>query len=124
MKTVTMSLEQYEALAALAREGRDANKLREVNAFLKDIEKANGITRSFLFVQWQEAGSALPPTTRFPNKWPPELRFSLERTDRAISRADVEAVLATKARRPVTVLVTTDPGGELGWMPLADYFKG
>ena len=124
MKNVTMSLEQYEALTYFARQGQSVETLREISAFLQSIEKDNQITRSFIWVQWQETDYALPPTARFPDKWPPELRFSLERADRPISRADVEQVLSTKAKKPVTILVTTDPGGELGWTPIADYFKG
>jgi hypothetical protein len=124
MKAVTMTLEQYEALTYYARYGRAPDTLRSINAFIQEIEKENGITRSFLWVQWQEADYALPPTARFPDRWPPELRFNIERSDRALARADVEKVLATKAKRPVTVMVTTDPGGELGWIAIDDYFKG
>lgn len=121
---VTLTLEEYEALASISRKSADPDALRNVNAFLLEIERKNNIHRSFLWVQWQEAGYALPPTAKFPEKWPPELRFSLERTDRPISLADVQNVLRSKANKPVNVLVTADPGAELGWMPLADYFKG
>jgi len=124
MKMVTMTLEQYEALTYYARYERLPDTLRSINAFIQEIEKANDITRSFLWVQWQEMDYALPPTARFPDKWPPELRFSIERSDRALSRADIEKVLAVKARKPVTVMVTTDPGGELGWIAIDDYFQG
>lgn len=123
MAAMTLTLEQYEALAYFARAGLEPDKLREVNAFLTDIEKSNGVTRSFLWVQWQETDYALPPTARFPDKWPPELRFSIERTDRPLARADIDKVLASKAKKPVTILVTTDPGAELGWTPINDYFS-
>jgi hypothetical protein len=124
MKTVTMTLEQYESLTYYARYERTPDLLRYINAFIKEIETANEITRSFLWVQWQEADYPLPPTARFPDRWPPEMRFNIERTDRALCKADVEKVLATKAKKPVTVLVTVDPGGELGWVPIDDYFRG
>lgn len=124
MKMVTMTLEQYEALTYFARKGRLPDDLREIDAFLKEIEKTNTIARSFLWVQWQEADYPLPPSAQFPLKWPPELRFNIERTDRPLSRADVEKVLSQKAKKPVTVLVTTDPGGELGWTPIDVFFKG
>lgn len=124
MKTVTMTLEQYEALTYYARYERTPDLIRSINVFIQDIEKTNEVVRSFLWVQWQETDYALPPTARFPDKWPPDLRFSIERTDRVLCRADVEKVLAIKAKKPVTVLVTTDPGGELGWVPINDYFRG
>jgi hypothetical protein len=109
MQNVSLSLEQYEALIAFAREGQTPEMLRSVNAFLQDIEQQNGIRRSYLHVQWQETNSALPPTARFPDRWPPELRCTIERTDRPVSRADVDAVMATRARRPLNILVTADP---------------
>jgi hypothetical protein len=122
---IQLELEEYEALSFFAREGAaDADKKRQVEAFLQSIEKKNSVTRYFLVVQWQEAAYALPPTARFPNPWPPEMRFTLERTDRPIARADVEKVLSTKAKKPVTVMITTDPGGELGWQAIDTYFKG
>ena len=121
---ITLTLEEYEALTSLAREGSDSDGLRNINAFLAPIESRNGVVRSFLWVQWQEAGYALPPTTRFPTIWPPELRFSLERTDRPIALADVQKTLSFKANKPLNILVTSDPGAELGWMALTDYFRG
>jgi len=124
MKTVTLTLEQYEALSRLARNGATPDRVREIDAFLVDVEKANGVSRSFLWVQWQEAGQALPPTAKFPEVWPPELRMNIERVDRAISRADIEKALSSRARRPVKVMVTVDPGAELGWTPIDDFFKG
>ena len=122
---ITMSLEDYEALVTFARsDAPSAEKRRSIEAFLRTIEKANGINRYFLWVQWQELGYALPATAVFPEVWPPELRASLERTDRAIARADVDAVLASRATRPTTILVTTDPGAELGWTAIDDFFVG
>jgi hypothetical protein len=121
---INLSLQEYEALLYLARVGATADGRRRVDAFAADIEKRNGVKRYFLWVQWQETNYPLPPTTDFPNKWPPELRTSLERTDRPICLTDIEAVLAVKARKPINVLVTRDPGAELGWTKINDFFKG
>lgn len=120
----TLTQEQYEALIYLARLGvaGDAQKQTQLNTFIKDIEKSNGVTRSFLLVQWQEASAPLPPGTNFPEKWPPELRVGIELVTRPISKADVEAVLANRASEPVSVLVTKDPAGLVGWTPLDDFF--
>lgn len=121
--SVTLSEEEYEALASLARDGATTpERQRGVADFITSIDKANGIVRYVLWVQWQETDSPLPPTTRFPAEWPPSLRKKIERTDRPIAQSDVTALLATYATRPVTVLVTPDIGGVLGWSTLAQFF--
>lgn len=122
----TLSQEQYEALIALAREGAIAtanpNKIRELEEWLKLIEKDNGIKRSFVLVQWEELNATLPPGTFFPTKWPPNLRASIELVTRAVSKADVVTMLGQRAKNPVTVLCTRDPAGVVGWTPLDDFF--
>jgi hypothetical protein len=121
---VSLTLEEYEALLSMARKGASVDGRRQLEPFLQSIEKRNGITRYFLWVQWQEAGYALPPTAKFPEIWPPELRMSIERTDRAISLADVTKAMETRAKKPTNILVTTDPGATLGWTELHEYFHG
>lgn len=127
-----ISLEQpeYEALVEFARrgtldhEGRPrAEDARLLEAFLVSIEKKSGIQRYTLWVQWQETAYPLPPGTRFPEKWPPELREQLTLTSRPIAKSDVTTLLANRAKSPVTVLVTADPAGLVGWSQLNEYFK-
>lgn len=126
---VNLSEEQYSALVSLAREGTkdvDGNILpdrsRRLNSFLKDIESSAGIVRHGLWIQWQETDYALPPTTDFPATWPPSLRFYLELITRPIAKVDVQKVLQAKARKPVNILVTRDPGAVVGWTELDVYF--
>jgi len=121
---IEMTLEQYEALSWYAREGTTGDQRRAISTFLRGIEEANSITRHFLWVFWQEAGSALPPTAEFPSNWPPEYSLSIERLDRPVAKADVEEALSTRANKPVNIMVTTDPGAALGWQELDSYFKG
>lgn len=117
--------QQYEALVALARNGATTPDLkRQLDSFLKALETSNNIVRHGLWVQWQEQDQPLPPKTRFPEKWPPELQFYLELISRPISRVDVEAVLAKKARRPTNIRVTKDPGAIVGWASLDQFFIG
>jgi hypothetical protein len=125
MSTITLTQEQYEALAALAREGtaNAPDRTRALDAFLRLIDSGNGITRHVLWVQWQETDTPLPAGTHFPDSWPPELRRKIERTDRAIAKYDVNALLYREAKRPITVLVSPDPAGELGWVPIEAYFR-
>lgn len=123
MATFTLSQEQYEALIALARAGATTEDLRlSLDAFLQAIEKANGITRYKLWIQWQEMDQQVPTNVEFPRTWPPELRYYMELVSRPISRADVGKVLAKKARKPTNVLVTSDPAGIVGWSTLDSYF--
>lgn len=126
----TLSREQYEALIAYAREGTkdaDGNPIHDkavaLDDFLVSIERANGITRYQLWVQWQELDEPLPAGTRFPESWPPQLRVFIEQVTRTISRSDVDAVLLSNAKNPTSVLVTSDPGAKYGWTEIDAYFR-
>ena len=123
MANFTLTQEEYEALIALARRGSlNPDDSRRLDSFLKDIEKRNGFTRYALWVQWQEADQALPPTVNFPDTWPPKLRFYIEMVTRPVALTDVEQVLRARARKPVNVLVTPDPGALVGWTEVSKYF--
>lgn len=120
----TLTQEQYETLVALARKGSTTeDQARDTDAFIRTIEAKNGITRYYLLVQWQEIDSPLPPRTRFPSVWPPELRGSIEFLSRPVAKSDVLSLLKERARQPTNVLVTTDPGGVLGWTKLDEFFQ-
>lgn len=131
----TLTQQEYEALIAFAREGTKgadgqtlSEKALQLDTFLKHIEKNNGFTRSAVWIQWQNAKEPLPPTTKFPDVWPPEKRYYIEfvsttTTPRFVSRADVDIVLEAHAQEPVNVLVTKDPGARVGWTPVDDFFK-
>jgi hypothetical protein len=122
--TLTLDQQQYEALISLARAGTtgDADKARQLEEFLKSIEAANNVTRSILWVRWQEMDQPLPPATRFPDSWPPEQEYFIELISRRVARADVDAVIAARARKPNNIMVTPDPGARVGWTPVDDYF--
>ena len=127
MTTFALSQEDYEALVALARIGSAANAdpaqaRRNLDAFLRTIETANGVTRYTVWVQWQEQDQPLPPSTSFPASWPPTQRAYIEFLTRPVAKVDVAQVLQQQARKPVTVLVTRDPAALLGWTPLDLFF--
>lgn len=118
-----LTLEQYEALIALARRGATTNDdQHHLNTFLKSIEQSNGIVRYSLWIQWQEMSQPLPPSTKFPSVWPPNMRFFLENITRPIAKTDVLTVVANKANKPTNILVTPDPTGLVGWTPVDLYF--
>lgn len=121
--TFTLDQEQYEALIDFARRGAVVPlQKRELDSYLESIEKQSGVTRYKLWVQWQEADAPLPPTTRFPETWPPEMRKYIEFLSRPIARSDVDELLEKRARNPVEVLVTPDPAALVGWTKVDEYF--
>jgi hypothetical protein len=120
----------YEALVEMARRGTfnpdgtiNSTSSLALEAFLTSIEKAAGIQRYAVWVQWQEAGAPLPPNTNFPTVWPPEQRFYLALVSRPIAKDDVDKMLQSKAREPQNVLVTRDPTATVGWQDYATFFK-
>lgn len=121
MANVTLTEEEYRAFVALSRDGKDAQKILEIEAFAKSIEERNGIKRYFVLVQWQEAGQPLPVGAVFPSSWPPQLRAPIE-LSRPIAKSDVELLLQQRAIKPVTILVTRDPAGVVGWTGIDQFF--
>lgn len=120
---ITLSQEDYEALIALGRKGLGgSDEVRNFEAFLNRIEKANNIERHLLWVQWQEADAPLPPGTNFPRSWPPNLRGYIEFLTRPVTKQDVKDLLADRAKKPIEALVTSDPAAIVGWTKLDDYF--
>lgn len=127
--TFQLDVQEYEALVALARRGtlgKDgqvmADEARKLETFLRAIEKKSGIVRDGLWVQWTEMDQPLPPNIRFPYTWPPQQRRYIELISRRVSRADVDAVLASHAKKPIDILVTKDPGATLGWTQVESFF--
>lgn len=122
-----LTQEEYEALVALARQGAltSANpdsRAYALEAFLQRLEKANGLVRHALWVRWQDARTPLPPTTRFPDVWPPTQEGQIELLSRAITRDDVLALVRARASSPCNVLVTRDPARRVGWTELDRFF--
>ncbi len=113
----TNLVQQAEAGAAL-----DTTRTRDLEAFLRSIENNNDIKRYFLAVRWQEIGIPLRTGIKFPETWPPEMTALIQQFTRAISRADVDALLQARATNPQLVMVTTDPGLRVGWTLIDDYF--
>jgi hypothetical protein len=129
MATFTLTQEQYEALISLAQQGTlnsdgsvNQDKALVLETALQDIEKANGVKRYSLWVQWQDPNAPLPPGVSFPKTWPPELRYFIQFLTRPVSKADVLGVVRQKTKNAVNILVTPDPGALLGWTPVDDYF--
>ena len=73
-------------------------------------------------MQWQELDAPMPAGARFPDKWPPEMRALIERTDRPIAKVDVNVVVKNMANNPREVMVTRDTSGLVGWTKLDDFF--
>lgn len=120
---ISMSEEQYEQLVGLARKGLSDNEAqRMLEDFLRTIEQANGITRYLLWVRWQEVGQIHPVNQPFPDGWPPTQQVRIERLSSPVTRAQVEAVVSSRGINPTGTLVSEDPGGQLGWSTIDQYF--
>jgi hypothetical protein len=123
MFPLSLDQQQYESLVALARAGATTEeKSRQLEQFLRSVEKANGITRDFVLVRWQELDQPLPIGTFFPTSWPPQLQRTIEMVTRPIARADVERMLDVHATNPTSVMCTRDPAGVLGFKTLDQFF--
>jgi len=119
---LTLTQEEYEALSTLALKAPNTEPL-VVARFLAGIEKRNGLARYFVAVRWQDSG-ALPPNTRFPDTWPPNLELKIEQLGRPIARVDVDQALKNAgANSPTLIMVTSDRGLRLGWTRIEDFFR-
>jgi len=122
--SISMSKAQYEQLVGLARQGiPTAEGRRALGDFLVAIERANGIIRHFLWVRWQEVGRIHPANQPFPENWPPTQEVKIERLSIPISRDTVEGVVADRSKNATNILVSEDPGGELGWTSIDQHFS-
>jgi hypothetical protein len=123
MPDITLSQQEYEDLVTLAKRTLNTPELRAFESSMAVIERRNGIEVSILALRWTEAGSPNPPHYTFPQSWPPEQEAVMRKVGGPITREEVEAELEARAKVPVTVLVSPDPGAELGWTTLDDFFK-
>lgn len=119
---LTLTEQQYLALVSLARKGVTQDGKRDLEVFLREVDKANGITRHVLLVQWQELNRPLPPSAKFPAQWPPEFRATIEQTTRPISRQDVEHIVKGRSNSATSIMVTKDLAGLVGWQTLDHHF--
>jgi hypothetical protein len=120
---ITLTQEEYETLVTLARLGIGEDKLPLEKLLLESIETRNGVKRYLLVVQWQEADGVIPIGAEFPKKWPAEMRMTIEQLNVPISRKQVEDLVGVRARKPVSILVTSDPNGLVGWSTLDQWFE-
>lgn len=130
MAFLELDQSEYESLIEYARKGTlnsdgtvNDDRAHALDAWLRMIEKKNGVTRHLLWVQWQEQDAPLPAGTNFPTKWPPEMRVPLVLVTRPITRSDVDSLLNTRSKNPTSVVVTSDPAALVGWTQLDVYFK-
>ena len=118
---MTLTSDEYAELVALARKGTSDQQALD-QLLLVPIEQRNSIARYLLVVQWQDATAVIPVTSEFPASWPPNLRMTIEQLNVPISRQQVEDAVALRANKPVSILVTPDPNGSVGWSTLDQWF--
>jgi hypothetical protein len=115
---------EYDALVALARKGviDEPDQVRTFEALIDNIDARHNVRRYRMILKWQEAGAAPPVGAVFPKTWPPEQTAHVELLGRPIGKVDVDAVLRANARKPVSIVLTLDPAGELGFTTYEAYF--
>jgi hypothetical protein len=127
--SITLSLEEYEAFIALATQSTvnadgsiDQQKVNVLSAFLKKVEQENNITRSSLWIRWQDPTAPLPLGVRFPETWPPNLQRFLQLLTRPIAKTDVMTIVTAQTPNAINIMVTPDPAGLVGWTQLSAFF--
>lgn len=115
MANVSLTRDQYDLLLEYAY-GTIVSDVALVEMQRK-IDAANGIKRYALLLRWMETGGAAPTRIELGKGWPVSQQFLLK-MDRPIAREDVDNILRTQATRPVSVTVTPDVRGVLGWTEL------
>ena len=107
---ISMSRAEYDALvdAGLTANTAEIERLRDL------IDVANGITRYRLFIRWQDVGGDPPTRIELGQGWPALETFLLEQ-ELPIAREDVNKVTETQASNPVSIQVTLDRNGVVGW---------
>lgn len=120
MKTITMTLDQFDALSALAIKGADDANL--VQDFLTKIAEENGLKVYRLRVAWKDPGAVIPVNQAFPGDWPPKVTTILEQKT-PFTRKQVEEVVFQESPRATLILVTKDLSGRNGWTSLETYFS-
>lgn len=127
---ISFSQSEYETIIEFARQGTlnpdgtvNQDKALGLDSWLRMIEQKNGVTRNFIWVQWQEQDAPLPPGVTFPKKWPPEMRVALSLVSRAITKSDVTSMLNVRAKKPTSILVTRDPAALVGWTEIDEFFN-
>ena len=118
MSNVTVKSADWESLvgAVLKQETDDLNTL------LTRVDAQNSLNRYYLYVKWQDAGAKRPGPDDPIQDWPP-WGFDWFVSYSRFTKDFVEDFVARQSTNPLTILVTDDPAGEVGWYLLEDFFS-
>ena len=118
MADVTVSEADWAAVVgAVFKEDTD-----ELNVLFDRVDKANSLTRYYLYAKWMDGAAKRPgPDDEFED-WPPWVSEWFVQYE-AFTRAFVEDYVATRTDNAIYTLVTDDPEGEVGWYELEDFFN-
>ena len=118
--TVTLTDEQFVTLAGWAEAYGVANDLfMSIRDFTEKLENANGLARQFLWVRWRDANARQEA-----GDWdfPPQYTQQMLRYTTPWTYEDVQAVVAARTSNPVSIEVTRDRTGTVGWSDLNTFF--
>jgi len=120
--TVTLTEEQYTTLAGWAESYGTAEDMYTTIRELTDlIERANSMTRQFLLVRWRDANAQYQGDLG--TDWPPQHQQQLLRFTTPWTYEDVMDAVNAQTTNPVTVEVTSDRTGTVGWYAIDDWFN-
>jgi hypothetical protein len=113
---MNITRDQYDALlqAALTLDTKEVLRIRDI------VDTANSISRYVLYLRWQDVGGTPPRRIELGKPWPEDSTKLLE-MDRPISKQDVLAVVTRAAANPVSIMVTPDRLGVVGWTLIDDF---
>jgi hypothetical protein len=95
----------------------------DLNALLDRVDDENSLTRYYLYVKWMDAATPRPGAQDAPTDWPPWRSEWFVQYER-FTKEFVEDFVATQTTRPLNILVTNDPYGEVGYYELDEFSFG
>jgi hypothetical protein len=125
MPTVTMSLEDFTTLASWAElygQSQSNSWYVTIRERVEKIERANGITRYFLFVHWRDRNSPFVTQDSDTSDWPPLFTTQLMRYTIPWTRDEVMAAITQVTPHPFDIQVTEDRSGTVCWTDIDTYY--
>ena len=119
--TVTLDREDYITLAAWAENyGLANNRYSSIRELTERIELANDLDRHHVMVRWRDANARPVGGTGW--DWPPLHTQTLLRFGAPWTYDEVLATVMAQTTNPVTIEVTQDRTGLVGWYDIDTFF--
>jgi len=120
-----MSTEDFTTLVAWAElygQSQSNSYYVTIRDRVEKIERANGVTRYFLFVRWRDRNSPFVTQDSDTSDWPPQYTHELLRYTSPWTEDEVMASITQVTPHPFDIQVTEDRSGTVGWTDIASYY--